>query len=285
MHFLFNSPNSYLGGIHMCQLLGLSFNQEISPVIPFSILMSRSLAHPDGWGLACYAADSSSAVVFKEPISGYDSQLAKFLCNYRELKSKIFIAHIRKATRGDVTYDNTHPFTRCFAGREYTFAHNGTLFKRHLLKQLSYQPVGGTDSERAFCYLLSQLKRYKIKPVWLDNSWVYHDKDFQIIHEILMEINTRTAGSFNCIFSDSKYLFCYRDLGEARYLSYKKCQNEFEITEVRKKILSKNSYIENGQYSSGYIVATEPLDNDQWESLAGGNLMVFKDGKVIANLY
>ena len=155
----------------MCQLLGLSFNQEINPGIPFRVLMSRSLAHPDGWGLAAYPDESGSAVVFKEPIPGYDSQLAQFLCSYRELKSKIFIGHIRRATRGDIKLDNTHPFARCYAGREFTFCHNGTLSKRHSLKQVSYQPVGDTDSERVFCFLLSQLRRYKIIPTRLGDSW------------------------------------------------------------------------------------------------------------------
>jgi len=268
----------------MCQLLGLSFNQEIRPVIPFSVFMTRSVAHADGWGLAYYPDESGSAVVFKEPIPGYNSQLADFLYGYRALKSKIFIGHIRRATRGKLTHSNTHPFTRCYAGREFAFAHNGTLFKRKSLKQLSYQPIGDTDSERGFCYLLSLLKRHRIKPTPLGDTWVYTDKDFQVIHEILTEINTITAGIINCIFTDGKYLFCYRDLEEARNLFYKKCHNLSGNTEGCKNMISQNLSMENGCRNYGYVVATEPLDDEGWHSFTGGNLMVFKDGKIVANL-
>ena len=269
----------------MCQLLGLSFNQEINPGIPFRVLMSRSLAHPDGWGLAAYPDESGSAVVFKEPIPGYDSQLAQFLCSYRELKSKIFIGHIRRATRGDIKLDNTHPFARCYAGREFTFCQNGTLSKRHSLKQVSYQPVGDTDSERVFCFLLSQLRRYKIIPTRLGDSWAYTDWGLQVIHEILLDINAKTAGIFNCLFSDGQYLFAYRDLKEARNLFYKKCQNLSEKTEAPENMISQNLSIENHRRNYGYVVATEPLDDEGWHSFAGGNLMVFKDGNMVANLH
>jgi predicted glutamine amidotransferase len=202
----------------MCQLLGLSFNHYIQPSTYLSAFVSRSVTNPDGWGLACYPNGSLSAVTFKEPISGYKSRLSHFLCGYRELKSKIFIGHIRLASRGGLSNDNTHPFTRCYNGREFSFCHNGTLYGGEQLNQLTFQPMGETDSELAFCYLLSQLRHYDIKPVTAGKFTGYTDIDFQIIYEILTDINMRTYGIFNCIFTDGKHLFCYRDLKEARYL-------------------------------------------------------------------
>lgn len=147
----------------MCQLLGLSFNQHITPGFYFSALISRSRWNPDGWGLACYPNESKSAVVFKEPIPGYKSRLTRFLCGYQELRSKIFVGHIRLASRGGLSNDNTHPFTRSYNSREFSFCHNGTLYGGDQLTQLTFQPLGETDSELAFCYLVSILKPYLLR--------------------------------------------------------------------------------------------------------------------------
>ena len=202
----------------MCQLLGLSFNKEIQPANYLSALISNSHLHPDGWGVAYYPDGSSSATVFKEPVPGYKSQLAPFLYKYPFFKTNLAIAHIRKATRGSITFDNTHPFARCYVGRDFVFAHNGTLPKKQKLTRLSFLPKGQTDSERAFCYLLSQLKTRLIRPIGEDSSEGYSSIDFQVIHEILADINVKADGAFNCVFSDGRYLFCYRDMAKARKL-------------------------------------------------------------------
>lgn len=268
----------------MCELLGLSFSQDIHPGKYFSALLSRSILHPDGWGLGCYTADSNSATIFKEPVPGYESQLASFLCKYRALQSKLFIGHIRKASRGNNIHSNTHPFTRCYGGREFIFCHNGTLHKRKLLTGLVYQPIGVTDSERAFCFLLTQMRMREIKPVRADRLDGYDSIDFKTIYEILVDINTRTAGSFNCLFSDGKYLFCYRDLKEARYLFSQRYQANISRTTSRKIDQGKNSCIEKFQNINGYVIATEPLNDGEWISFTGGQLMVFSDGELIANI-
>ena len=96
----------------MCELLGLSFNTPISPTFSFKGLITRSYHHCNGWGLGCYPGGSKSAQVFKEEVSGATSVLAKFLAEFSDLRSKTFIGHIRKASQGVESYDNTHPFNR-----------------------------------------------------------------------------------------------------------------------------------------------------------------------------
>lgn len=67
------------------------------------------------------------------------------------------IAHIRKATQGKITLENSHPFIRELWGRHWIFAHNGDLHDFDPPLSGRFTPVGNTDSERAFCYLLDQL--------------------------------------------------------------------------------------------------------------------------------
>ena len=75
------------------------------------------------------------------------------------IKSRAVVSHIRQANRGCVSLENTHPFTRELWGRVWTFAHNGQLkgVKDRMLT--FYEPVGTTDSEHAFCWLLQQLSQ------------------------------------------------------------------------------------------------------------------------------
>jgi len=73
------------------------------------------------------------------------------------IKSCAVVSHIRQANRGAVALENTHPFTRELWGRNWTFAHNGQLKGYRRLKTGHFRPVGETDSEYAFCWLLYQL--------------------------------------------------------------------------------------------------------------------------------
>ena len=54
------------------------------------------------------------------------SPLAELVQRY-PIRSDNVIAHIRKATQGQVSLENTHPFVRELWGRYWVFAHNGNL--------------------------------------------------------------------------------------------------------------------------------------------------------------
>ena len=74
----------------------------------------------------------------------------------------MFIGHIGKANPPNIgrASANTHPFSRELSGRSWVFAHNGKLpgLKENSGFTLGrFQPIGETDSEHAFCYLLDQI--------------------------------------------------------------------------------------------------------------------------------
>ena len=54
--------------------------------------------------------------------------------------------------------ENTHPFTRELWGRYWTYAHNGQLSNYESLSTGYRRPVGETDSELVFCWLLNQIE-------------------------------------------------------------------------------------------------------------------------------
>ena len=143
----------------MCQLLGMNCNVPTDICFSFTGFQARGGAtdvHSDGWGIAFF--EGRGTRVFLEPKPSCTSPLAELVRQY-PIHSKNVIAHIRKATQGAVGLENTHPFMRELWGRYWIFAHNGNLLEFAPELDGYYIPVGVTDSERAFCWLLQKLRR------------------------------------------------------------------------------------------------------------------------------
>jgi glutamine amidotransferase len=117
---------------------------------------SSGEVHPDGWGLGCYDPDGNLSVA-RQPESAFAAD------GFRAAAGAAFstnvIAHVRKATIGQVSAENTHPFHH----RHWLFAHNGTLagfaaFREALLAETPDAQRaairGNTDSEHLFHYFL-----------------------------------------------------------------------------------------------------------------------------------
>src|SRR5438105_4098107 len=124
----------------MCELMALCFARPISADFSIREFARRSEENADGWGLAWYP-DRSLALV-KEPVKWRESAHTGFLESYPALRSQIYIAHVRyKTTGAEPTHADTHPFARELGGREYCFAHNGTIEGYQELPLGRYRPV------------------------------------------------------------------------------------------------------------------------------------------------
>ncbi len=143
----------------MCELLGMSANVPTDICFSFTGLMQRggkTGPHRDGWGIAFY--EGKGFRTFKDPNPSSQSKIAELVQQY-PIKSRAVISHIRQANRGGVNLENTHPFTRELWGQYWTFAHNGQLTGYQNLVTGRHRPVGETDSELAFCWLLNQMEQ------------------------------------------------------------------------------------------------------------------------------
>ena len=117
------------------------------------------------------------------------------------IKSCAVVSHIRRANRGEVALENTHPFTRELWGRNWTYAHNGQLKGYRQLDTGTFRPVGQTDSEYAFCWLLHQLAlKYPRTP----SQW---PAVFRYIG--LLASQLRKKGVFNMLLSDGRFVMAY----------------------------------------------------------------------------
>ncbi len=121
-------------------------------------LVEQSERHPDGWGVAYYLAGAPH--VIKSVEQAVDDHLFRRVSGI--VTSETVLAHLRKATNGDHSILNTHPFQY----GNWVFVHNGNLKNFADLRptlMAKIPPVlrrfilGETDSEVFFYLLLGHM--------------------------------------------------------------------------------------------------------------------------------
>lgn len=148
----------------MCRLFGfrsvLQSQVHQSLIHAENALLRQSEEHPDGWGVAFYQANAPH--ILRSTESAINDSLFKRVSGI--VSSKTVLAHLRKATVGNNSILNTHPFQ---FGR-WVFAHNGNIKNFEELRPLLLERVeenlrpfilGETDSELLFFLVLSELQK------------------------------------------------------------------------------------------------------------------------------
>jgi len=250
----------------MCELLGMSANVPTDICFSFSGLMQRGGGtgpHRDGWGIAFY--EGRGCRTFHDPTPSVDSEIARLVRNY-PIKSHIVVSHIREGNVGEVCLPNTHPFQRELWGQVWTFAHNGQLERFDDLPVGRYQPVGTTDSEHAFCWLLGEIRdHFPEAPPEATLS--------TFIAERCVRLDER--GVFNMLMSDSRALYCY--------CSTKLCwitrRSPFGVARLKDADMT----VDFGELTTPNdivtVIATDPLtDNETWNRVEPGEMVTFQDG-------
>lgn len=254
----------------MCQLLGMNCNVPTDICFSFEGFHRRGGStdhHADGWGIAFF--EGPGCRVFLDSKSAVESPVAEMVRNY-PIRSMNVIAHIRKATQGAVALENTHPFVRELWGRYWIFAHNGTLENFAPRTGGHYQPVGTTDSERAFCRLLEELREH-----FPDGQ-----PAFDHLLPVIRDVTSRIArhGSFNYLLSNGEDLFVHC----ADKLSYVLRRAPFapahlidqDVTVDFNELATPNDKVA--------VIATLPLtDNESWTIMHPGELLVFRHGEPV----
>lgn len=150
----------------MCRLYALKANEptrvECSLVHAQNALMQQSagdaegLVHGHGWGVADYT--DGIPLIEKQVWAAYDGE--HFAKTAARVYAQTVIAHVRRATVGIQSIENTHPF----AYGRWVFVHNGTVQKFLKVRDRMIENIdpmlrnnirGTTDSEHIFYYILS----------------------------------------------------------------------------------------------------------------------------------
>ena len=253
----------------MCQLLGMNCNVPTDICFSFKGFCERGGGtdeHKDGWGIAFF--EEKGCRSFLDPHPSVDSAVSTLIHNY-PIKSRNVISHIRKATYGEVKLENTHPFTRELWGHYWVFAHNGDLHDFQPDFKGAYEPVGGTDSERAFCLILEQLKsRFCQMPS--------SDRLREGLQQIAVEI--AQFGIFNFMLSNGECLFVFC----TTKLSYIVRQHPFSTARLKDKDVTIDFREHAMPGDRVAVIATEPLTVDEeWSVVPQKQVLIFHDGELL----
>ena len=267
----------------MCELFAMSSRQRaaLTYSLPeFSENGSSLRSNRHGWGIAL--SRDRDAIVIKEPEPAANSRWVRFISE-NAIPARVVIAHVRDATRGAHTMENTHPFRRALGKRTHLFAHNGTLEDiegRYDPRAQHFRPIGETDSELAFCVLLTQLK-----PHYDRDDLPPLDLRFDVFADFCETM--RTLGPCNFLYYDGDVLFvhAHRRFHEIdgkfegprppglQILQCRSCSAGPEVHSPGLDVTMHDPHTT--------LVASVPLDDQGWRPLPEGAVLAIRNGDVL----
>jgi len=270
----------------MCRIYGFRATEETkvecSLVHAQNALMLQSRAdktgrmHSDGWGIAFYhnthpERERRATAAFED---------LHFSDTVARIFTRTVLAHVRLATVGEPSLVNSHPF---IAGR-WAFVHNGTVrgfdcLRDRLLAEtvpeLRAQIQGATDSEHAFCWLLSRMLRGGCdwrKPC--DNV----DRLSQIVGESVSELARRSAAveqekppRLNFMLTDGQTLVATRWENSLFWLQ-RVGVHDCEICGI-----PHVHHQPNVEYRA-VVIASEPITDEKWVEVPNFSLLSVDPG-------
>jgi len=262
----------------MCELFGVS--SRLPTVVSFSLgrfaerggLGGRTV---DGWGLAYY--EGRDLRLYREPEPARDSAWLAFIQS-RNIPSSLVISHIRHATRGTVSLQNTQPFVREICGRMHCFAHNGKLagIDNNLpFAGGAFTPMGETDSEVAACALFGRMAE-----LWRTNAAPTPVQRLAVVTRFAAEL--RTMGPANFLYSDGEQMFGH---------GHRRTQSDGTVAPPGLWVLHRECAVDpaaldasgirigtsNGQQEVVFL-ASVPLTDEPWRALEEGEVVVIRSG-------
>ena len=152
-------------------------------------------------------------------------------------------------------------------GRYWVFAHNGNLENYAPRLHGGFRPVGQTDSERAFCWLMQELSKSHANMPSIDELTL-----------TLKELTPRIAqhGVFNYLLSNGQALWAHA----STHLHYVERQFPFATATLS----DQDMHINFAEYTTPddrvAVIVTAPLTTDEvWTAFKPGELKVFVDGR------
>ncbi|OYT89192.1 MAG: class II glutamine amidotransferase [Burkholderiales bacterium PBB6] len=247
----------------MCQLLGMNANTPTDVMFSFTGLATRADEHKDGFGVGFF--EGRGVRLFVDHQSARVSPVAQLVKTW-PIRSEHVIAHIRKATQGVVSLENTHPFQRELWGRYWVFAHNGNLVDFNPRLHAAFKPVGDTDSERAFCWLMQEMAKAHAGVPDVDEL-------SRTLAELMPQLHRH--GTFNMLLSNGQALWAHA----STRLHWLERRHPFQPVALKDEDMRVDFASVTTPNDRVALIATEPLTSDEpWTAFEPGELRVFEAG-------
>lgn len=247
----------------MCRLFGLHAGRRLVPATFWLLdapdnLAEQSRHNPDGTGLGVFGADGV-AVLHKEPVAAW--QDSEFATEAHDVTATTFIAHVRYASTGALDVANTHPFLQ--DGR--IFAHNGVVeglpALDERLKELGAADLvkGQTDSERVFALVTAAVRA---------NSG---DVGAGVAEAIGWLADNVPIYAVNLLLSTATDMWAlrYPDTHDLYVLDRRNpAQRRLRLRSAR--IRAESEHLTS---QPSVVFASEPMDGEDWQLIAPGELV------------
>ena len=250
----------------------MSFDSAASP----ALTMRAVRDDPDaaGWGFAWYPMDDRAAVVVKDPNATHETAMTRVLRDWDRFRSCCFLAHTHGAAKR-VTQQDTHPFQRSYAGRDWVFAHSGELTRPDMrgealpIARSALEPVGVTDSEHIFCWLLARIAAVGARSL--------AEVGGPTLHEWLGEVDRHGRGSL--MLSDGVDVVAYAGSHGSYPLHRIRRTPPHATTLLRGRAVVIDAGDPYDVNRTMALVAREPLsDEPGWHALQAGELVIMRRG-------
>ena len=247
----------------MCRLFGLHADRRVVTATFWLLeapdnLVEQSKRNPDGTGLGVFEADGKP-VLYKEPVAAW--QDSEFATEAHELTGTTFIAHVRYSSSAALEVRNTHPFLQ----DNRIFAHNGVVTGLDVvdtrLRELGVDELvqGETDSERVFALITACIRK--------------HDGDVGagIVDAVGWLAETVPIFALNVLLSTATDMWALR-YPETHEL-YMLDRRDVSDRHLRMDSHRITAHSEHLTEHASVVFASEPMDDDDWQLLAPGELV------------
>jgi transglutaminase-like putative cysteine protease/predicted glutamine amidotransferase len=260
----------------MSQIVAFSLDCPSSPSVLLKLPTAREQNQSYGRGFAWYNVEELSTTVVKETKYADQPAFSTIMEDFTRFHSTIFIGHVRGAVKRLVQQD-AQPFTRSYAGRDWVFVHSGDLqvgYKNHipLEKDTFFEPIGSTDSEYIFCFLLEKFRVAGARSL-ADAGW-------QNILNWLTEVNA--FGTANFIISDGLDVVVYHDKNAFNPLFYYRSCPPHKVTHFETPVFVIDLSSPLDLNHTFVIVGNENV-NGACRPMQNGQMIVLRRGQVIWN--
>ena len=260
----------------MPTVFAMSFEGTLAPDFHLRCL-SDDTPRPDGWGIAFYGQDEVSVTVFKEATPPQNEGRPRLMQGLERQASSVFLMQVRAARWGRSDHlSNTQPFSRSWRGRDWAFAHGGSMKRRlEMAGESRFEPVGSTDSELIFCELMNRIADRR----WRNLGYA----DFSLVRQWMAEF--AQYGDMSSVLTDGRDVLVYSD-GKSPMLLWevKPPHGEISFSDDQAVIDLTSRGVKGHR---GVIVASNPMEipEDVREhiepvELKRGSLVVIREGQI-----
>ncbi len=259
-------------------ILAISLDGKGSPSINLNLPNKAGGSHSHGWGFGWYPDNHSSVMVTKDPAARGEQVLVDAITDWSNFRSATFFCKVRGASKG-YSHTETQPFSRSFAGRDWLFVHNGDLDKAKLEtlhgdQTRLLEPLGNTDSELAFCDLMTQMQESDARRI--------SDVDPKVLHAWFQRFDT--LGSSDMYLSDGDSIVCFHGSQSPKQLYHARIQppdTKNTYTSEAAEILLSDP---RDTYRTALIVSSSPFTDGQgktqWMQMQPGQMLIIRRGAI-----